>query len=41
MLRLVADPGLRATMGHSAREFVVAQYDEALMVERYQDLYAA
>jgi glycosyltransferase involved in cell wall biosynthesis len=41
MLRLAGDPGLRAQMGQSARESVVAQYDEALMVERYQELYAA
>lgn len=41
MLCLAADPAMRASMGRSARESVVARYDETLMVERYQNLYAA
>jgi glycosyltransferase involved in cell wall biosynthesis len=41
MGRLGEDRGLRDVMGSSARDFVVARYDERLMVERYQELYAA
>jgi glycosyltransferase involved in cell wall biosynthesis len=41
MIRLGADAPLRTAMGHSAREAVLARYDESFMVEQYQGLYAA
>jgi glycosyltransferase involved in cell wall biosynthesis len=39
MARLIGDAGLRAELGEANREKVAREYDEAVMIARYRDLY--
>jgi glycosyltransferase involved in cell wall biosynthesis len=39
ILRLLADPSLRASLGANAREFVSKDYSESSMISRYEALY--
>lgn len=40
LARMIGDPLLRAEIGAANRARVVAEYDEAVMVERYRDVYS-
>jgi glycosyltransferase involved in cell wall biosynthesis len=40
LARMIGDPLLRAELGAANRARVVAEYDEAVMVERYRDVYS-
>lgn len=39
LARMIGDPVLRAKLGAANRTKVAAQYDEAVMIDRYQDIY--
>ena len=41
VLRLLADPALRTTLGAKARELVSKDYSESCMIRRYETLYRA
>ena len=40
LARMIGDPLLRAEIGAANRARVIAEYDEAVMVERYRDVYS-
>ncbi|MBB4632119.1 glycosyltransferase family 4 protein [Sphingosinicella soli] len=40
LARMIGDPLLRAELGAANRARAIAEYDEAVMVERYRDIYA-
>ncbi len=40
LARMIGDPLLRAELGAANRARVVAEYDEAVMVARYREIYA-